>query len=222
MFADESGDFGCRRAPGVSRYFILTTVTLADCTVGDSLLALRRRLAWEGHGLNSDLHATTETQAVRDEVFALLRGADIRVDATLLDKPKLDPKYYGDDSRVYGLVWSLHMRRLASALLAPGDELLVVSAAIGTKQTRKRFYEAVTAEVARAAPTVEARTAHWSASSDPCLQVAVLLRVGHPAPLGAHLGRSTGCAIARTDRRQDPERDRRVRPERGHPLLTGV
>lgn len=172
MFADESGDFGCRRATGVSRYFILTTVTLADCDVGDALLALRRRLAWEGYGLNSDLHATTETQAVRDEVFALLRGADIRVDATLLDKPKLDPKYHGQDSRIYGLVWSLHMRRLAGALTAPGDELLVVSAAIGTKQTRKRFYEAVTAEVARAAPAVQARTAHWASLSDPCLQVA--------------------------------------------------
>lgn len=154
VFADGSGDFGCRRAAGVSRYFILTTVTLADCAVGDALLALRRQPAWAGNSLNSDLHATTEAQAVRDEVFALLRGADFRVDATLLDKPKSDPKYHGEDSRIYVLVWSLHMRRLAGALAAPGDELLVVSEAIGTKQTRKRFYEAVTAEVARAAPAV--------------------------------------------------------------------
>lgn len=48
VFADEAGDFNFSVAPGASRYFILTTVTLEDCSVGDTLLALRRQLAWEG------------------------------------------------------------------------------------------------------------------------------------------------------------------------------
>lgn len=54
LFADESGNFDFSRGRGASRYFILTTVTLADTVPGDALLALRRELAWNGVGLDTE------------------------------------------------------------------------------------------------------------------------------------------------------------------------
>lgn len=46
--ADEAGNFDFSGARGASRYFILTSVTVADCSVGEQLLALRRDLGWRG------------------------------------------------------------------------------------------------------------------------------------------------------------------------------
>jgi hypothetical protein len=37
VFADEAGDFAFKRSAGASRYFILGTVTMADCRVGTEL-----------------------------------------------------------------------------------------------------------------------------------------------------------------------------------------
>ena len=78
VFADEAGNFNFDRSPGASRYFILTTVTLADCSVGHDLLELRRQLTWEGVELTDHFHATEETQAVRDVVLQVARATHIQ------------------------------------------------------------------------------------------------------------------------------------------------
>ncbi len=63
IFADEAGNLDFRPScHGATRYFILTTVTLEDCTLGDRLLALRRELLWQGFSLGEYFHATEETQ----------------------------------------------------------------------------------------------------------------------------------------------------------------
>jgi hypothetical protein len=41
VFADEAGNFDFSRQLGATRYFVLTTVTMDNCGVGDALLALR-------------------------------------------------------------------------------------------------------------------------------------------------------------------------------------
>lgn len=82
IFADESGNFDFSRKPGASKYFILTTVTMGSYAAGDALLQLRRDMAWDGLGLISEFHATTDAQAVRDRVFEALRAHDFRIDAT--------------------------------------------------------------------------------------------------------------------------------------------
>jgi len=78
VFADEAGNFDFSSQKGASKYFILTTVTLDDCHIGVELLELRRRMAWRGTNLDRVFHAATEAQAVRDEVFALLRSGSFR------------------------------------------------------------------------------------------------------------------------------------------------
>lgn len=172
VFADEAGNFDFSRRPGASRYFILTTVTLEDNTIGDELLALRRQLAWEGVEMTPDFHATEEAQVVRDRVFALLAAHTFRVDATVIEKAKVYPRLQSDELRFYQTAWYLHLKYFARQIVRRDDELLVITASIGTKKKMAAFHQAVTNVVSQVSPTTSYRTACWMARSDPCLQVA--------------------------------------------------
>jgi len=171
VFADEGGNFDFSRRKGASRYFILTTVTLANCTIAEDLLALRRQLAWDGHELTQEFHATEDQQAVRDAVFGVLAGHEFQVDATIFDKSKTQP-HLQNEAGFYKLAWSYHFRNLAPRILAPNDELFVVAAALGTRRLRAIFRQAVDDVVSQGIGPARFRTQFWPAASDPCLQVA--------------------------------------------------
>jgi hypothetical protein len=114
VFADEAGNFDFSLNARASRYFILTTVRLEDCKVGDALLTLRRQLAWEGAELHPDgFHASEDKQAVRDQVFSALDDADFRIDATILDKRKAEPRLAQSEAAFYQLAWDLHLKFVA-------------------------------------------------------------------------------------------------------------
>lgn len=172
VFADECGNFDFSRKSGASSYFILTTVTAGTCEAGDALLELRRELAWQGLGLGTDFHATTDEQAIRDRVFPVIATKDIRVDATILEKAKAEPKIRPTDERFYKYAWWLHLKYLASRISHPHDELLVIGASLGTNKRRKAFHAAVEDVVAQVSPTLTFKVASWQSVSDPCLQVA--------------------------------------------------
>jgi hypothetical protein len=172
VFADESGNLDFSHGSGATRYFILTTITSVDCAVGEALLALRRDMAWSREGLNEDFHATENSQVVRDRIFAALQGASFRADATIFDKPKIAPYYRQQPYYFYNFAWYRHMRRIAPEIAQNGDEVLVISSALGTKKTRLNFHRAVSDAVSWLLPLVPHRTAHWAASSDPCLYAA--------------------------------------------------
>ena len=172
VFADECGNFDFSRKPGASTHFILTTVTADGCHSGDDLLKLRRDLAWQGMGLGTDFHATTDEQAIRDRVFQVITTQNIRVDATILEKAKADPKIRPTEARFYKYAWWLHLKHVAPRVVAPNDELLVVGASLGTNKRRKAFHAAVEDVVAQVSPAVTRRVASWQGVSDPCLQVA--------------------------------------------------
>jgi hypothetical protein len=171
VFGDEAGNFDFDLKPGASRYFILCTATMHDPAVGNDLLALRREMAWNGMALDSELHATTDRQAVRDEVFNLLAGADFRVDATIFEKRKTKPHRQNEDG-FYQLAWFLHFKYVAPKITQPGDRLLVTAASLGTKKKKAEFHNAVKSVVAQVTPAVTQRVAFWPANSDPCLQIA--------------------------------------------------
>jgi hypothetical protein len=173
VFADEAGNFDFSGGRGASRYFILTTVALEDCSVGDALLALRRQLAWEGvEQATVDFHATEELQAVRDRVFALLGGLDFRVDVSIFNKAKVTPHLQADQSRFYKQAWFLHFKYVVRQIANTDDEMLVITAALGTKNLRAKFKAAVEDVVYQVAPTIPARVAQWAGASDPCLWLA--------------------------------------------------
>jgi hypothetical protein len=172
VFADESGDFNFSRHPSASRYFILVTVTVPDCSAGQALLDLRRELAWEGHGLDTEFHATEDKQAVRDRVFALLTGQAFRLDVTLLEKSKARPSIRVTEQRFYQMAWYLHMKYVAPRAIAQGDQVMVVGASLGTKKQRAGFRAAVQDVSHQVVPAATLRVASWAAASEPCLQVA--------------------------------------------------
>jgi hypothetical protein len=101
IFADEAGDFEFSRKPNVSRYFILATVNMDSCKVGDELIALRRELAWEGYELGEYFHATTDKQAVRDRVYETICSHDFTVQATIMEKSKAYPQVRSSRPRFY-------------------------------------------------------------------------------------------------------------------------
>jgi hypothetical protein len=171
LFADEAGNFDFSAAAGASRYFILGSITVDSPGIGADLLALRRELAWQGHGLDSAFHATEDRQVVRDRVFALLAAADLRVDATILDKRKTQPQYAGDPEAFYKLAWYLHLKYVAPRIACRDDQLMVVAATLGTKKRRKAVRESLT-DVVQQTTRCRYQLAQWSAESDPCLQVA--------------------------------------------------
>jgi hypothetical protein len=172
VFADESGNLDFNRKRGASRYFILTSVTCPGFEVGNALLELRRDLAWEGHGVESELHATTDSLDVRDRVFEILQDHEFRIDATILEKAKAMPRLRRDEDRFYKMAWYLHMKHVAPRIVRRSDEMFVVGASFGVKKRRSIIHSAVRDVIQQVSPTVDFRTASWSAFSEPNLAVA--------------------------------------------------
>jgi hypothetical protein len=174
FFVDEAGNFDFSDRQGASRYFILTSVLMDDndCRIADSLLELRRELVWEGHPLIDAFHATSDKQAVRDRVFELISGMRIRIDATIFDKRQIAPERR-NPSQFYSDAWYGHARELIPACCDGGDDLLVVSASIGTRKEQVLIGRAVTEVVNQSGRSrSNTRVSYWPALSDPCLQVA--------------------------------------------------
>jgi len=171
VFGDEAGT--PRFHPKDSRYFILTTVTLPDCS-GDALLDLRRKLAWEGVDTHYAFHATEEQQLVRDRVFDVISGLNLSVDATIFEKRKVVPRNRTSEAYFYQFAWFYHLKYLCEYKLThPDIRLLVVTATIGERKSRQQaFANAVRSVVAQVARVKEAQCAFWMGRSDPCLWLA--------------------------------------------------
>ena len=172
IYADEAGNFDFSVKQGATRFFILTTVAIDDHRIESDLLDLRRELAWSGMDLAREFHATEDRQLVRDRVFAVLSRHDFRVDATVLEKAKAQPKIRETATLFYRYAWFYHMKYVATKVAAPSDELLVIAASIGTKGKQRDFQRAVTDVMTQTARASVIRVNMWPAAIDPCLQVA--------------------------------------------------
>jgi hypothetical protein len=177
VFGDEAGDLAFKPAspPGISRYFIIGTVAMDDCSIANKLIELRREFAWNGLHLD-EFHATVDKQRVRDRVYETISEHDLRFDATILDKRKAYPYTYSDPLYFYKLAWYLHFKDLAPAIADAKDELLVVASSLQIKRKKKTskaaIHKAVTEVVNQVSPTVICHCAFTPAKTDPCLQVA--------------------------------------------------
>lgn len=172
LFTDEAGNFDFSGNRGATRYFSLTTVTLDDCAVGDALLHLRRDLAWDGHDLCDEFHATEDSQAVRDRVFDVLRAHQLRIDSTIFEKAKAYSYVRADEERFYRTACFFHFKHVLKQVADANDELLVVGASLGTKKKRQNFYDAFRDVVRQCLPRATHQAAYWASSCEPCLQVA--------------------------------------------------
>lgn len=171
MFADESGNFDFSRKKGASAYYILTTVTLAECSIGDELLRLRRELAFTSVGLDTEFHCSTEAQSIRDEVFALMASHHFRIDTTILEKAKAQPQTRVSDHRFYQYAWWLHFKYLAPRITRSRRQMLVVGASLGEKKRRSLFHQSVRDVVNQVTRDVSATVASWSARASPVFRL---------------------------------------------------
>lgn len=172
VFGDEAGNFDFRVGHGASKFFIVGSVTMADCDAGERLLDLRREMAWQSVALDSTFHATEDSQIVRDEVFQLLQGLDFRIDATVVEKRKAQPHLHKNSEYFYKLAWHMHFKYVAPRIVKSRDELLVVVASIGTKKRQKGVRLGIADVINQSAPVSRWEVAFWPANSDPCLQIA--------------------------------------------------
>jgi hypothetical protein len=180
LFADESGNFDFRdhhRYPGASRYFAVGTAMLDSevqmLSLRRSLSDLRHELAWNGVSHDGAFHAAQDKQAVRNAVLDVLAASDAQIDVTILEKSKARPDLYAADSRFYKYAWFYHFKFLAPRYFHKDDELLIVSASLGTKKKKRAFTTAVDDVVTQCLDhRVKRQTVCWSADSEPCLQAA--------------------------------------------------
>jgi hypothetical protein len=172
MFADEAGDFEFVKKQNVSKYFILCTVSMESCEVAKDLLDLRRELAWDGHELGDYFHCTSDSQAVRNEVFAAICDHKFRIQATIMEKTKAQPQVRKTRHRFYQYGWYYHFKYGAPAeLQRNGQNLLITTASLGTGKEKAAFSGAVE-DVMRQTIKGSAITVFTPASADPCVQVA--------------------------------------------------
>ena len=172
VFSDESGGLDFRRGQNISRYFILCTVCLEPDSIAQDIMALRRELAWQGYNQDDCIHAATDRQAVRNEVFNVIQRHDFRIDATILEKSKAQQQVRPTDVRFYHYAWYYHFKHVGPKIFDQNDEAFIFAAAIGTKKKRASFRSAVNDVAQQALPHLNWQVAFWPANSDPCLLVA--------------------------------------------------
>ncbi|MEV4934782.1 DUF3800 domain-containing protein [Sphingobium sp. LSP13-1-1.1] len=172
LFADEAGCFTFNKNQNVSRYFILCTVSMEDCSLAADLLDLRRRLAWEGRELGEYFHATTDKQDVRDEVYATILKKPFKVQATIMEKSKAQPHLQASKERFYKTGWYFHFRHGARHQITPLNQALVTTACLGTRKEQAAFAEAVNDVMKQHFKASQWKTDFMPCAADPCLQVA--------------------------------------------------
>lgn len=172
LFADEAGCFTFSRAPNVSRYFIICTITTGNLDVSTALHALRHKLVWEGLDIGDFFHATVDAQAVRDRVFDEVLKHDFQIQATICEKAKAQPSVRSSKPRFYKYPWFYQFKHGIAPFVPPDARLLITAASIGTKKEKATFTTAlndVMAQTVAATPwMVDFRPSHC----DPCLQLA--------------------------------------------------
>lgn len=171
VFSDEAGDFTFRRGNNISEYFLIATVTMRDCGIGDELQALQRELAWSGRVLER-FHAVSDRPDVRRLVYDLIAASDIRIDATALHKPKAQPHLTTNPVYFYKMANYLHFKYVVPRVATEADELMVVASSLQIKKKRGAVGTAVHDVVSQVSPTTRYVTAFFRNETDPCLQLA--------------------------------------------------
>lgn len=172
IFSDEAGCFTFNRHERSSRYFLVCTVMLDDCAIGDELLALRRDMVWRNMPVREEFHATEDVNSVRAEVYDFLRRFDFRVDVTLLEKSKAQPQTRSSPEVFYKYAWYYHFKHNAPAILAGRTEVSITAASLGTKKGQAVYTAAVNNVLQQVIQRQQWATFFPRSIAEPCLQIA--------------------------------------------------
>lgn len=117
-------------------------------------------------------HATTDAQSVRDEVFALIKSHDFRIDSTILEKSKSQPHIRETEPLFYQYAWYYHFKKVGPLIFDPGADMLVTAAALGTKKKKTAFKTAVNNVIQQTLPRDKWFVDFPPSIAEPCLQIA--------------------------------------------------
>lgn len=172
VYSDESGCFAFKRNRRASKYFLVCTVAMADCSIGASLLDLRRDMIWRGMPVGDQYHASEDRDEVREEVYDLISKHELRIDATLLEKSKARPHVRATRESFFKYAWFYHFRHVGPKVMAGRTEIAITAAAIGTNKDQAVFTAAVNDVLQQTIQRQQWRTFFPRAVADPCVQVA--------------------------------------------------
>lgn len=171
VFGDESGNFHFVRKKHASKYFIICTVSMENCDIGAQLLELRRELVWKKLPVYEVFHASEDKQGVRDAVFELLKPADFKIQATIMEKSKAQPQVRPSEERFYHYGWYYHFRYAAPKIFGNDDSVLITAAKVKTAKKQAAFTHAVNDTLQQTIPRERWATHFCYSAQDPCLQV---------------------------------------------------
>lgn len=172
IFSDEAGCFVFKRNDRASKYFMVCTILLEDCAIGDGLMALRRDMVWRGLPVKEEFHATEDHGSVRAEVYNYLSQQPFRVDVTILEKSKAQPQTRVSEAVFYKYAWFYHFKAVGPSLLRGKTEVHVTAASVGTKKGQAIYTAAVNDVLQQTIQRQQWRTSFPRAVAEPCLQVA--------------------------------------------------
>lgn len=171
LFADEAGDVTFRRGDGVSAYFLIATVTMNDCSLGDRLLALKRDLAWQGIDIQA-FHAKADRYSVKQQVYKLIAESDVRIDVTALEKAKTQPHIAANPEYFYKLALYQHFKYVVPLVATRADDVHVVASSLQLGRKKAALHDSVKDVVEQACGARRFVTSFAENKTDPCLQLA--------------------------------------------------
>ena len=173
IYADEAGCFTFNRNPNVSRYFIIATIDMPDWqapTLG--LQKLRHNLIQEGETVGDYFHATTDTQVVRDRVFAAIQEFDFSVQATICEKAKAQPQVTQSKARFYKTPWYYHCKIGLAPRIASASRVVLTAASLGSKKEKLAFTNGLDDVMSQNMGQKEYMVDFRPCQNDPCMQIA--------------------------------------------------
>lgn len=172
LFSDEAGCFTFTRAPNISKYFIICSMTTTSLDMALALTRLRQDLIREHLPVQDCFHATSEDAFVRNRVYDEMLKHEFKFQATICEKSKAQPQVTVTKARFYKYPWYYHFKHSIAPYLKEGDRLFLTAASIGTKKERLSYISALEDVIGQSAPAIPWAVDFRPAMADPMLQAA--------------------------------------------------
>lgn len=173
IYADEAGCFTFNRNPNVSKYFIIATIDMPDWVAPTiRMQQLRHELIGGGEVVGDYFHATTDTQAVRDRVFATICEFDFHVQATICEKAKAQPHVTQSKARFYKTPWYYHCMIGLVPRMKSASKVTLTAASLGTKKEKLAFTRGLDDVMAQNMGSKDYMVDFRPCQNDPCMQIA--------------------------------------------------
>jgi hypothetical protein len=173
VFLDEGGNLDF--SPNGTKYFTLSSVCQErPFACQQRLDQLRYDLIEQGVDIEY-FHAAVDNQAVRNQVFAIIREhlATFKIDSVLIEKRKTGPVLRPVERFYPKMLGYLLRHILESHRLQDFAEVIVITDAIPVKNLRRAVEKAVKVTLADMLPgDVRYRLLHHDSKAHGCLQVA--------------------------------------------------